>query len=111
PSEIQATFTTSCAISVAYAIADSGDLQEHELAAGHFVVAEFAIGDVADLGEVARTARAFVVDLLALPEQLQTFDSAVDLGAVTLANAPHVIVDACARRAFRFCDCQRYEAR
>src|ERR1051325_3674610 len=89
-----APFTTSCATSAAEAIDALRDFQQHEFAAGYLVIAELAIGDVADLGEVAGPARAFVVDLLALREQFQSFDGAVDLGAVALTDATHAIVDA-----------------
>src|SRR5262249_23182650 len=43
----------------------SGDLEKLELGPGNFLVPELAVDDVADVGEVARAARALVIDLLA----------------------------------------------
>src|SRR5579863_10123577 len=88
-------FTTSWAIcSRNGGIAGSGHFEECELALVHFVVAEFAVDDVADVREIAGAARALVVDLLALRQQLQAFDGTVDLGAAPLRDLAHVVADA-----------------
>ena len=71
----------------------SGDLQELELAALDLLVAELAVEDVADLGEVAGAAGALVVDLLALGQELQPVDGAVDLGAGALRDLADVVPD------------------
>src|ERR1700730_3267853 len=107
-----APLTTSCVSSTSTGgIARSGDLHQCELAAADLVVAELAIDDVADVGEVAGTACALVVDLLALREQLQSVDRAVDLRAAALANLAHVVVDGDTCRRFRLGDGQRDQAR
>src|SRR5450755_1651486 len=97
--------TTSCATSASNGgIARSGDLQQYELAAADLVIAELAVEDVADVGEVAGAARALVVDFLALRKQLQAFHRAVDLGAAPLRNLAHVVVNASARCHLRLGD-------
>src|SRR5689334_25308908 len=106
-----APLTMSCGISPSGAIAASGHFEQHELSGSDLVVAELAVGDVADVGEVAGTARAFVVDVLALREQLQPFDGAVHLLAAALADLAHVVADARPGRGLRLRDRERHEAR
>src|SRR5215831_5687365 len=102
-------FTTSCPTSASEGIR-SGDLQQHELPVGDLVVAELAIDDVADVGEVAGSARALVVDLGARSDQLQSFDRAIDLLPVTLADLAHVVADAGAGCNLRLGDRERDQA-
>src|SRR6185436_88390 len=78
--------TTSCAISPR---STSDHLHEGELGALGLLEADLAVEDVADVGEVARTAGALEVDLLALTQELQAVARAVDLGARALRNLPH----------------------
>src|SRR4030081_2505260 len=59
----------------------SSDLHERDLAALYLIVAELAVLNVADVGEIARTARAVVVDRLLGGDRLQPVDGIVDLGA------------------------------
>src|SRR6266850_1506716 len=77
--------TTSCAISPT----TSDHLHEAELAALGLLEADLAVEDVADVREVARTAGTLEVDLLALGQELQPVDRAVDLGAGALRDLPH----------------------
>src|SRR4030095_12561755 len=77
--------TTSCAISPN----TSDHLHEGELATLGLLEADLAVEDVADLGEVTRTAGALEVDLLALGQELQPLDGAVDLGARALRDFSH----------------------
>src|SRR5581483_8413957 len=81
-------FSASCAASPS----TSGDLQQRELALVRPLVPELRVEDVADLVEVARAAGAVEVDLLALREQLQAVDRAVDARAAALRDLPHVIL-------------------
>src|SRR2546423_6164093 len=104
--------TTSCVTSASNGgIAGSGDFQQYELAGIDLVVAELAIDDVADVGEVARSARAFIVDLLALCQELEPFDRAVDLAAASLRDLAHVVVDGDAGRGLGLGDGKADEAR
>src|SRR5450759_1191685 len=106
-----APLTTSCVTSASNGdIARSGYLHQCELASANLVVAELAVDDVADVGEIAGAARALVVDFLALRAQLQSVHRAVDLGAATLANLAHVVVDGDACRRLRLGDGQRNQA-
>src|SRR4051812_34414521 len=57
--------TISWSISLAIWRDGSDDLQKLELGARDLLVTELAVDDVADVGEIARAAGAFVVDLLA----------------------------------------------
>src|SRR5262245_11585470 len=77
--------TTSCTISPN----TSDHLHEDELAALGLLELDLAVEDVADVGEVARTAGALVVDLLALGQELQPVHRAVDLGAGPLRDLSH----------------------
>src|SRR2546423_4593384 len=104
--------TTSCVTSASNGgIAGSGDFQQYELAGIDLVVAELAIDDVADVGEVARTARALVVDVLALCQELKAVDRAVDLGAASLRDLANVVVDGDAGRGLGLGDGKAHEAR
>src|SRR5690242_394723 len=85
--------TTSWAISPS----TSDHLHELELRALRLLDADLAVEDVADLGEVAGPAGALVVDLLALGEELQPLDGAVDLDASALRDLPDRVADAGAR--------------
>src|ERR1041384_7871004 len=84
--------TTSCAVSSSGTLT-SDQLHELELASLRLLVLDLAVEDVADVREVARPAGAFVVDRLALAEQLQALDGAVHLRAVALRDVAHVILD------------------
>src|SRR5258708_1447217 len=104
--------TTSCAISASRGgIARSGNLQQRGLASADLVVAELAVEDVTDVGEVAGAAGPLVVDLLALRQQLQAFHGAVDLGATALRDLAHAVVNTDARGDLRFGDGKHDEAR
>src|SRR5450631_4066500 len=104
--------TTSCVTSASNGgIAGSGDLQQYELASADPAVAELAVDDVADVGEVAGPACTLVVDLLALCEQLQPVHRAVDLGAASLRNLAHIVVDGNARRGLGLGDGKAHETR
>src|SRR4051794_8290056 len=80
----------------------SRDGEELKLAALGDLVAELAVLDVADIGEVARAAGALVVDLLTLAQQLQPFDGGVNLGALALADLAHVVAQRRAGRLLGF---------
>src|ERR1051326_5121596 len=84
--------TTSCATS-SNGTATSDELHELQLAALRLLELDLAIHDVTDVGEVARPAGALVVDGLALGQQLEALDGAVDLHAVALRDLPHVVLD------------------
>src|SRR5262245_4998494 len=102
--------TTSWAVSSTGTLT-SDELHELELAPLRLVEADLAVEDVADVGEVARTARALVVDRLALGEELEALDGVVDLDAVALQDAAHVILDGRAGRlALGVSDGQQDEA-
>src|SRR2546426_5634585 len=75
----------------------SGNFQELELSLFGLLVAELRVHDVADVGEVARAAGALVVHRLALGEELQSLDRALDLDARALRDLAHVIADGGAR--------------
>src|SRR5262245_21452358 len=82
-------FRTSCRTSTR----ESRRAQQLELPLLGLLVPEVAVEDVAGLVEVARPARALVVDGLALGEELQALDGAVHLDAAALRDPPHVILD------------------
>src|SRR5690242_4214281 len=84
--------TTSCAAS-SRGTATSDELHELQLAALGLLELDLAVEDVADIGEVARPAGALVVDGLALGQQLQPLDRAVDLHTVALRDLSHVVLD------------------
>src|SRR5262245_29722501 len=78
--------TTSCATSPQIT---SDHLHEDELANLGLLELDLTVEDVADVGEVARAAGALVVDLLALGQELQPIDRAVDLRPRALRDLPH----------------------
>src|SRR6267143_2370788 len=84
---------TSCAISRG----TSAELQQLEPALLRLLVPELRVEDVADLVEVARSAGAVEIDVLALREQLEPLGRAVHAGAPALRDLPHVVADARAR--------------
>src|ERR1700730_18805185 len=53
--------------------------------------ADLAVDDVSGVGEVARPARALVVDRLALGEHLEPFDRAVHPDPRALGDLPYVV--------------------
>ncbi len=55
----------------------SDDFDQLDLAVFGFAVAEPAIDDVAFVVEVTRTTRTVVIDVLSVPEKLQTLDCRV----------------------------------
>src|SRR6266567_3886469 len=72
----------------------SGDLDERDLATLNLIVAELAILNVADVGEITRTARAVVVDRLLGGDRLEPVDGVVDLGAARrLADFADIVLD------------------
>src|SRR4051812_35854940 len=84
----------ACSRMVTRGLARSGDLDERDLAALNLIVAELAILDVADVGEITRTARAVVVDRLLGGDRLEPVDGIVDLGAAgRLADLADVVLD------------------
>ena len=101
--------TTSCGISAATR-ARQIIFRNLNLPPSTCSIAELAVEDVADLGEVARPAGALVVDLLALGEQLQPLDRAVDLGAGALRDLAHGVAHRRAVRLLRLGDGQRDQA-
>src|SRR5262249_40430330 len=86
------------------------DLEELELAALDFHVAELAVENVADLSEIARAAGALVVDLLSLGERPQSLDGAEDLDAAALRDLADVVAQRLPRRLFRLGDRQGDDA-
>src|SRR5438093_13493136 len=76
----------------------SFNFQELELSLLGLLVPELRVHDVADLGEVARAAGALVVHRLALGEELEALDRALDLDARPLRDLAHVIPHGGARR-------------
>src|SRR6185503_1455075 len=100
--------TTSCAISPR---STSDHLHEGELATLGLLEADLAVENVADVGEVARAAGALEVDLLALGQELQPVDRAVDLGPRALRDLPHGVAHGGAGRlALGPGDRQRHQA-
>src|SRR5438132_12515655 len=69
----------------------SANFQELELPLLGLLVAELAVEDVADLGEVARTAGALDVDGLALPAELEALDGPLALDARSLPGLADVV--------------------
>src|SRR2546422_9773273 len=76
----------------------SGNFQELELPLLGLLVAELGVHDVADVGEVARAAGALVVHRLALAEELEALDRALDLDARPLGDLAQVIANGGAGR-------------
>src|SRR5882672_4278238 len=76
----------------------SGNFQELELSLLGLLVSELRVHDVADLGEVARAAGALVIDRLALGQELEALDRALDLDARALRDLACVIADGGASR-------------
>src|SRR5215471_17180914 len=104
-------FTTSCRICGSRGDPASGDLQQLELALLGLLVAELRVEDVPRLGEVAGPARALVVDLLVLREELEPVDCAVHLGPRPLGDLADVVFDGGARRLAGAGDGEAHEAR
>src|SRR5262245_50796801 len=71
----------------------SEDFQEDDLALVDPTVTEPAVQDVADLVEVAGTAGALVVDLLARAQDLEPLDGAEHLDPRALGDLAHVVAD------------------
>src|SRR5215831_15288840 len=99
--------TISCAISAP----TSDHLHEDELAALGLLELDLTVEDVTDVGEVAGTAGALEVDLLALGQELQPIHRAVDFGARALRDLPHGVAHSRAGRLpLGPCDGERDEA-
>src|SRR5262245_19398526 len=86
--------STSCATSPH----TSDHLHEDELAALGLLELDLTVEDVTEIGEVARTAGALVVDFLALGQELQPVHRAVDFRARALRDLPHGVADGRAGR-------------
>src|SRR5215475_11236449 len=89
----------------------SGDLQQLELALLGLLVAELRIEDVPRLREVAGPARALVVDLFVLGEELEPVHRAVHLGPRPLGDLADVVLDGGARRLAGAGNGEAHEAR
>src|SRR6476646_9595108 len=92
-------FRTSCAMSVSTPALRH--LEEPERPVLHMIVAKFAVGDIADVGERARPAGARVLDLLALLQRRQPIDGRVYLGAIAVGDLAHTVTDRGAVRLAR----------
>src|SRR5689334_12552549 len=90
---VMTPLTTSCRTCMARPLRSrlSDNLQKLELAGFDLHVAEFATQDVANLGEVARAARALIVDVLSLADVLQAFNGTVDLLSTPLGDLADIV--------------------
>src|SRR5262245_34366492 len=87
------------------------DLEETQLPVDHLHVAETAALNVTDIGEVARSGGTLVVDLLALSQELQTLDRAIDLLSRALTDFAHVVLERAAGCLLRLRQRQDHQAR